>query len=272
MADQEPEKMNIDDAVATLINELPAPVREFLQGPDRDRIALELTQKYRLHADQADIFQQGYLFLLLGVNTPEEFMEKLRANGISEEAIGGLLKDVNEMVFVPLRKKETEQTATPVAQPAPRASTPPPMKPPPPPDIPSISPPAAIPQPPMSVPSSVSVPKPPPAAVVAPKTVSTPAPQIPHNPDHPTMRTMATDMQEAKAHHMPEALFSRPAPVSGPPSASIRVVTPPPMPPPPTRQADIPAPPSPRASPPPNLPGTPLEKQYGTDPYHEPIE
>jgi hypothetical protein len=40
-----PDELSLEDKIAILMADLPKPVQDFLRGPDRDRISLELTQK-----------------------------------------------------------------------------------------------------------------------------------------------------------------------------------------------------------------------------------
>lgn len=107
-------KMSVEDAMSVLLNELPKPVRDFVTGPERARIALSLTQKYRLHVDEAGEFERAYMFMLLGIASPEEFVDNLTKAGIAPEIVRALARDVNELVFVPLRKAEQSPVATPV--------------------------------------------------------------------------------------------------------------------------------------------------------------
>jgi hypothetical protein len=122
--DTQAEDPSVADAIATLMSELPKPVQDFITGPDRARIALALTQKYRLHADQAGEFETAYIHMLLGISSPEEFVDTLTRAGISSEDVRGLVTDVNEQVFMPLRRAEQGSTSTPAPQPAPRAAMP----------------------------------------------------------------------------------------------------------------------------------------------------
>ncbi len=129
---EEKQEPSVDDAVRMMLDGLPTVIREFVMGPERDRIALQLMQKYGLHVDQGGSFQLAYLQMLLGAISPEEFSKNLRGAGISEETVRGLTVDVNEMVFKPLREKERtagegSQTARAAAPsvPAPAPSLPP---------------------------------------------------------------------------------------------------------------------------------------------------
>ena len=118
------QEVDINEAVATLLRELPKPVQDFVTGPERARVALSLSQKYKLHADQAGEFEHAFMFMLLGVSSPEEFVNSLTRAGILPETVRGLITDVNEQVFVPLRKAEqgsVPASTVPVSAPAPLA-------------------------------------------------------------------------------------------------------------------------------------------------------
>jgi len=127
------EELTVDDAVATLLDELPKAVRDFVMSPERARIALSLSQKHRLHADEAGEFEQAYMFMLLGISSPEEFVDTLTRAGIAPETVRALASDVNEQVFVPLRKAEqsqprpTARMAEPVTLPGSSVPVPPPV-------------------------------------------------------------------------------------------------------------------------------------------------
>ncbi len=114
--------LSFDDKVAFLEGELPKPVQDFLHSPERDAVSLRLSQKYGLHADQAGIFEKAYLYMLLGVNSPDEFVQDLKDGGLAPDTINGLTNDVNEQVFKRLREQErTSVQSTPVRAPAPAA-------------------------------------------------------------------------------------------------------------------------------------------------------
>ncbi len=98
--------LSLNSALATLLQDLPKPVQDFVTGPERSRIALSLSEKYSLHVDQAGEFERSYIHMLLGISSPEEFVDTLTKAGLPPETVRGLAKDVNEQVFVPLRKAE----------------------------------------------------------------------------------------------------------------------------------------------------------------------
>lgn len=245
-------RSDIAGALATIIANLPAPVREFVNGPDRDRVSLELMQKYRLHADEAGEFERAYIRMLLGIDTPDEFILSLRQAGIPDQSISGLINDVNEMVFIPLRRKEREMSEP---QPEPKPSAAPP---------------------------------PPPAAIPA----SPPAPLPPQTPSAPTyMPPIPGSQQQVYWVPVSITAVPQPYMTTQPPvgyQAPQPVPAPEPVQPPPPVQAyevprveERPAPPPPpmptwEPAPPPNLPigeagHVPLTKDYAADPYREPV-
>lgn len=126
----------------------------------------------------------------------------------------------------------------------------------------------------------------------APIEVSHPPVQVPVHPashapeplssappygEHPSMRTMATDMREAQTHPEATPLYTEQvprAPVAAP-QTFAPVPTAPALPLETAPIAETPTPVTPPTQrivpPPPNLPGAPLLKQYGSDPYREPL-
>lgn len=97
-----------EDKIALLVNDLPTPIKRFVLSKERDEVSLELTQRYNLHADVAGAFDQAYIFMLLGIYSPDEFVTQLRDAGLTPDIVRSLTSDVNEMVFKKLREEEQE--------------------------------------------------------------------------------------------------------------------------------------------------------------------
>lgn len=283
------------------MEDLPLPIRKFLQSPERDAVSLRLTQKYGLHADDAGTFERAYIYMLLGVFTPDEFVQELRENGLEGNTIRGLADDVNEQVFKKLRQEEREEGPVPVTY---RSAAPVPQVPPmqigerpavpenlpgqdelpqwaapaPKPDAVQRS---APPQP--SSPSVVSHTQPqpispPPAQQLAPQIPVQSAPIYSNAPQQasapaaglPYARTMARDMEfAARGEKSPVAPMPRP-PSSQlphqveqhPPASSIQVAWQRPS------TAPVHRTPINRLT----SPDAPITKEYGNDPYREPVE
>jgi len=238
----------VEGALAEILLKLPEPVREFVTGPERDRVSLALSQKYQLHADQAGIFERAYIQMLLGVISPEQFISTLRQASVPEADVTGLTNDVNEMVFKPLRRKEQELSEK---APEPRQPAPPPAP----------------------VKEREEAPAPQPAPIPPPPIYAPPFPGaqqqtywVPVSITAVPQPYMTTEPPpQYQAPQQPPAPPPMPAPVPEPPRVEERPAPPPPP---------IPAwePPAP----PPNLPThensfSPITKDYAADPYREPI-
>ena len=254
-----------DDAMrgnlATIVENLPAPVRDFVSSDKPDQIVLELSQKYQMHADQAGKFHQSLLFMLLGVYDPGKFVDRLLSAGLPESAITGILEDLNRLVFTPLRQSEAAPVAParPPVVPVPAPLAPPVLA--------TSSP----------LPTAPQIPDPF-AALTRPSDTSS-APVSPVAP--PTMRTMAHDIEGMKTGVAPASYT-----MSAPPAAPAPVPKAPEQAPLPPSWAAPVAPPSdapsftrvPGSSPasrnaPPDLHEvTSTLQKYGIDPYREPME
>ncbi len=262
-------ELNINSAVSTLMKELPKPVQDFLAGPERDRISNELSQKHRLHVDQAGEFERAYLFMLLGIMSPNEFVSTLTEAGIAPEAVSALAADVNEMVFIPLRKKERDPRSAMPAAAIPQKPAP-------------LPPPAIEYKPaPVTLPGS-DVPAPMPAMSQTPQhlaavPVVAPAPIVPeqhfvqsmpgagvHQPGwHPAaavhIYVPAHAAPQQQAAYVPSAPMPEPAAAPLPAPAPVYIP---------------PAPPAPAPQPVTIMPSAvsiPIKKEFGADPYREPI-
>lgn len=278
--------LSLDEKIAILMRELPVPVQEFLQSPERNAISSQLAQKYRLHADTAGLFERAYIFMLLGISSPDQFVQELRNAGIDDTTVRGLASDVNELVFKKLREVERKEIPSvippapqiPVMQVGERSEIPS--------NLPGQIPPAApVTQPqvfPQAQPQTPTYPPPMPAqpqyapqfvyAVPMPQQIYhqnppiysyIPAPQTVPQEYHQATRTMASDME----------LASHPAPAQAPVYQAPPASAPLPM--------ESPQPP---AYPPPSLASVgltpidrthtnaPITKEFGSDPYREPIE
>ncbi len=120
------EEPGINEAVGSLMQELPKPVQDFLKSDERDAVARELSAKYQLHVDQAGEFERSFILMLLGVMRPEEFVTTLTQAGLSQDIVNGLAADLNTRVFMKLRDAEREQVAAVPPTPQKPAPLPPP--------------------------------------------------------------------------------------------------------------------------------------------------
>lgn len=281
--------LNLDDKVAVLMRDLPEPVQNFLKSSERNEVSLQLSRKYNLHADAAGVFEKAYIFMLLGVHSPDQFVQELRDGGISEDTIKGLATDVNELVFKKLREQErTGAVASVTPIPPARPQVPvmgieikeamPAPAPPQPVALPPYIAPAPVYQTPTPVPVSAA-----------------PIPNIPIYSHPPVARTMESDMELAAQDFRPgpenqtmpaSPSFAPPVPAAYIPAPVQAYAAPIPQPQPAyTAPVPPPQPTAPASSyPPPAMapvrltpverahPNAPITKEYGSDPYREVIE
>lgn len=260
------DELTLEDSIGLLLGKAPRPVQDFVLN-ELSQTARDFMVRHNMRVDQAGVFERELLLMLVGQESPVEFVKALEESGMPHDAVQRITADVNERVFKRLRQEERQAGAVPAApkptvpaQPEwvtvnpptpdrapvpeflPGAPVPPAAQPPAPPPPPT---PAAAPQP----PASISVGE------------GSGEPLV-----HPHVRTMAGDMELAKAgieiHYEEEP--ARPQASAPPPPPSVSVIPP----------REVPAtPPQPPAPPPYHPPaGGPHIKSYAVDPYREPIE
>jgi hypothetical protein len=270
--------LSIGESVETLVQGLPQPVRDFLDSPARDELMRGMTAAYQLHFDQAAVLERETLLMLLGAETPEEFSKALDQDAdLSPEVISGIMNDLNRKVFLPIQEKmRTAPAPTLATAPLPPRPAPTPRPAPPPP--PSIS---------FGAPAAPAVPipaTPPPPRPMPPAPSNLPGADLAPEPPKLAARTMQTDFpggqpaptpasQPRPAPPMP-VRFNEPSvaprPVAAVPATTSRQAAPAPRPVTPPPKAPAPAPVQPAS--PPNAPRAVPLKQYGVDPYREPLE
>lgn len=260
--------LSLEEKLQILERDLPVPIRAFLHSPERDATSLRLSQKYGLHADQAGAFEQAYIYMLLGINTPEDFVQDLRRAGIPQETVRGLTNDINEQVFKRLQQQELAIADAP--KPAYRTT----------PDRPAVPVPQVTPT---AQPTLAQNPAPevPPYNLVRPD-VLVPA-SVQHSavplPPAVQMRTMQHDIQVLQDPNTPPLTVpNMPHPSQVTPARSFQTASVPftsipsaPQPTPVPHQVINPPKPAPAALPPQSAPQAPVMKEHGGDPYREPI-
>ncbi len=261
-------------------------IRAFIARGDALRAAKDIMSKHTLHVDQAGVVEHEILLLLIGLQDPVQFTEALKNDaGLDQATAEQIIQEVNERVFVPLRKQMQEASKSPVSQTIPRASfqTPKPK----------------IPNSVTSLPTYV-----PPSSPVLPKTML--APQlsasllIPESVAPMTAQSTSLEPQEGTTmgtlhplrhlnlleHEDAKDLEAVPFSVPVEAVTDAHRVVPAPLPPKaalPRQTLPVPPAPAPRplvrppAPPPPHLPGAPepeasTQENYPADPYREPIE
>lgn len=269
-----PNQSDVENDVLTLLNGVAPSVREFLRGSKKDELVRQFAQRYQFDTKQTVEFEKSLIFFLLGAYTPDDFVNSLASVSITEEAIGEIVNEVDAETLTPLEDEKALPDPDEKLLPTPQAlRTQPSPRP-----IPKVPPPDLR----MAIetvksggtvtPTSRPV-TPPPRPI---QSVSRPVSQqigVSSRPAAapvvPQFRTMAMDVQatehpsspapEAK-HPTPAETVTRPEPVPVRPAAFVQPA------------ASIS--PIPKSSPTEVPKAEDIQndlKQYGIDPYREPI-
>lgn len=255
------DELSLEQSIGLLLSQVPKPIQDFVLNKLSAKTQ-KLADKHQLHVDQAGVLQRDLLLMLLGKQEPADFSRSLVEAGIPEATAQSLLLDINEEIFKPLRKleqsPESQVTAPVINSPAYREPIPepspvtpvapvehtPPTPPPPPPPVWQPPYPQTAPPPPQFVPM-------PPGTYWVPVSIAqVPPPQTPQ----PVAPAAPLPTPEPSPTSTPE-----PAPAPTEPTPAPRPQWTPPV--------NLPTgmPPVP---PPPQIP---ITKEYGADPYREPV-
>lgn len=259
----------------------PYPIREFLSGEDFPNTLETLNKKYALGVDVTGKVSTVLMHMLVGLVSPTQCVVKLREAKVTEVTANAILQDLNTTVLKPLHEKIKEEEQKLAESEAPVETTPP-VKP-----ATSTTPKPT--QSPIPIKSSAALPlvrdpetllpKPSVApasssSVKIPTTLPKPIAVVPTIPQKPVsaspIRTMMHDVEEMNGTKPLVPFFSIAVPKPPAPPPLINH----PAPPTPPRSVLPPVPPSPKSQ-----TTTPTHeevssslKQYGVDPYREPVE
>src|SRR5437016_5639315 len=125
--------LSLDESVKQVMRTLPPFIREYLSQGKYTSVAQGLMAKYKLRIDQGSVLERELMLLLMGIENPSEFVQALTEEAhIDQQTVNSLTKDINDQVFLPLRKQEEEESkkvaapipSKPVPSPAPKPVAP----------------------------------------------------------------------------------------------------------------------------------------------------
>lgn len=112
------QNLSFDESVKQVMKSLPPVIRNYITGEKYTTVARGLMAKYKLRVDQGGVLEREILLLLMGVENPDEFMQALAEDAqLNKVVIVGIVQDVNDQIFVPLRKEEEGGAIEPQIQP-----------------------------------------------------------------------------------------------------------------------------------------------------------
>jgi hypothetical protein len=255
--DQNQSGPTFEEGLKEVMQSLPPFIREYLAQGKYTPVAQSLMGKYKLRIDQGGVLERELLMLLMGIENPTEFVSALTNEaGIPQEMVNGIVQDINDQVFVPLRRQEEMQSKRPPIQ---SVLAPKPLSP--------------APKPVAPMPAHMA---PLPPKIAMPKSGS--LGDIVRRIAPPSQLDSSKLLED---HEEPHIELKAPAP-SAPAMQSPQIKPQPPM---PTTPASMPTPsvpPAPVTSRPPAPPIRPLPPKpipppppitsYGVDPYREPLD
>lgn len=109
--DQDHQQLTFDESMKEVVQALPPVIRAYLAQSKHTPIAKDLMAKYGLRIDQGGVLEREIMLLLMGVESPEEFMQALIEEAkISEDTVNSITEDVNTQILVPLREEEVKES------------------------------------------------------------------------------------------------------------------------------------------------------------------
>ncbi|MDO8231781.1 MAG: hypothetical protein Q7T37_01065 [bacterium] len=109
--DQDHQDLTFDESMKEVVQSLPPIIRSYLSQGKYTPVAKSLMGKYGLRIDQGGILEREIMLLLMGVESPDEFMHALTEEAkIGEDVADDIAGDVNAQIFAPLREEEMKES------------------------------------------------------------------------------------------------------------------------------------------------------------------
>lgn len=234
------------EQIVTAYRKAPEPIQDAYGGEIMVNVVNDIKARYRLHVDVAGSIERDTGYLLLGLISPAEFFGGLMLLGTDEQTARGIMEEINERIFLPLKR---QMSGTPSAPVAPENYT-------------------ATSEPVTPMREDASVPTPKPSFATVPSIDYTPSPKTSVTlPGSPVEVPLSRGPQSIR---IPVPTVHEETPLPAAPS----IVSPLPNPSPaPVYRAPEPAqqPSNPQPAPVPTSTPAPIRKEYGADPYREPL-
>ena len=95
------------------LDSAPLPVQEVVRDIATVSLILEVGEKHKLHVDMIGTLAELNRNMLLGLVSPAEFVSELSTSGVDGETAKSIATEINEKIFIPVRKKMQEQGVVP---------------------------------------------------------------------------------------------------------------------------------------------------------------
>ena len=110
--------LSLEQSIDAVMQELPPVIRTFIAEGRHTMATQSLMSKYKLRVDQGGVLERETMLLLMGIESPSEFVQTLIEEArIDQQTVGNIVQDVNAQIFVPLRDAERRGGLPEVAKP-----------------------------------------------------------------------------------------------------------------------------------------------------------
>lgn len=121
------------EIIQNKLDTVPEDVREQVTSDEVAQALSEIGKHHALHIDKQGILDEETLYIMLGIENPDNFVDKLQGRlGIDEGKAIAIARDINEKVFLRIRQslmdmQEAEKAPETPAPSAAQVPTPPPV-------------------------------------------------------------------------------------------------------------------------------------------------
>lgn len=114
-SDMEPNQQvepTLEENLKEVLRGLPPIIRNYITKGKYTAAAQNLMRQYKLRIDQGGVIERELLLLLMGVETPDEFVAALASDaGLDKAIVDNITRDINNQIFIPLRAEEMKASA-----------------------------------------------------------------------------------------------------------------------------------------------------------------
>lgn len=115
----------LDESVKEVMQTLPPVVRDYLSQGKYTVVVKDLMVKHGLRIDQGGVLEREIILLLMGIENPDEFTKALVEDArLSQQMVGAIARDVNVLIFIPLREEMRKGGAGSATLTPPKINTP----------------------------------------------------------------------------------------------------------------------------------------------------
>jgi hypothetical protein len=115
---QDQSELTLEESIKQVMQTLPPIIRDYLSQGKYTAVARDMMAKYALRIDQGGVLEREIMLLLMGIENPDEFSKALVEEArLDQKTVNGIVQDINEQIFMPLREQMRNAPPTEVKPP-----------------------------------------------------------------------------------------------------------------------------------------------------------